>query len=66
MKNSNLIKTIADMVTNHTATLTVIRELLDIYDGISTQTISSDVANVCKACGLKVTEKGIGWVIANK
>lgn len=66
MKNSTLIKTIADMVTNHKGSLRVIRELIDIYDGVSTQTICADVADICKTCGLKVTEKGIGWVIANK
>ncbi len=64
--NSKLIEKIADICTKKLYPLATIRELLDIYDGISTQTINSDVVKVLGQCGIAVKPYGIGWAITDK
>ena len=34
-----------------------------LHDGHRYSTVSENVANTCKSCGLSVVEKGIGWTI---
>lgn len=66
MNNSKLIEKIAQICTQHLYPLATVRELLDIYDGISTQTINSDVVKVLTDCGIAVKPYGIGWAVVNK
>lgn len=40
-----------------------IYQLADIYEGKQTEFISQTIHDVLEKCGIKIREKGIGWVI---
>lgn len=46
-----------------TPPLETIRELINIYNGVQTETINGTVIQILEKCGISTYQHGIGWRI---